>query len=110
MDDSRGHVDAPGTREGHNISTGVDQPEVDEVVKIVIARNAEYPSDTGLQIPPLTNSSSDNEHESSCDESEIYPPQARNCGEVRGEMKTETKEYNANYIVVGSEDTYPSDE
>ena len=35
---------------------------------------------------------------------------ARNCGEVIGEMKTETKEYNANYIVVGSEDTYPSDE
>lgn len=32
IDDSSGHVNAPGTREGHNVPTGVDQPEVEEVV------------------------------------------------------------------------------
>ena len=57
-----------------------------------------------------SSSSSDSEPESSCEESEIFPPQVRNCGEVGGEMKTKTKGYSANYIVLGSEDTYLPDD
>ena len=49
----------------------------------------------------MTNSNSDSEPDSSCEESEIFPPQARNCGDVGGEMKTKTK---------GSDDTYVIDD
>ena len=99
IDDSRGHVDALGTRDGHDVPTGVDQPGVEEVIKLPIARNAEYPFDTGDQMPPLTNCSSDSESESSCGESE-----------ARGKMKTRTKGYSANYIIVWSEETYGPDD
>ena len=46
MGDDRSHIDDP--------VTGVDQPGVEEVVKTAIARSAQYPSDVGEQIPPLT--------------------------------------------------------
>ena len=57
MDDDRGHIDEPVTREGHNIPTGIVQHGVEEVVETAIARNTEYPSDIKGQMPPLTNSS-----------------------------------------------------
>ena len=57
-------------------------------------------------MPPLTNSNYDSEPESICEESEIFPPRARNCVEVEGEIKTKTKGYSANYFAVGSDVTY----
>lgn len=54
MDDDRGHVDEPVTREGHDIPTCIVQPGVEELVETAIAKNAEYPSDIKGQMPPLT--------------------------------------------------------
>ena len=51
MDDDRGRVDKPVTREGHDIPTGVVQPEVEEVADTAIARNAKYHFDIGEQMP-----------------------------------------------------------
>ena len=48
--------------------------------------------------------------ESDHEESETFPPQVRNCGEVGGEMETKTKGYSANLIAVGSEDTHLPDD
>ena len=96
MDDDKGHVDEPVTREGHVVPTGIDQPGVEEVVETVIARNAEYPTDIGEQMPQLTYSSYNSKPESGCEESETFPPQAGNCGEMEGEMKTKTNGYSAN--------------
>ena len=65
-------------------------------------------TDIGEQMFSQTISTSYSKHESSCEDSEIFPPQARNCLEMEGEMKT--KGYSANYMVVGSEDTYLPDD
>jgi hypothetical protein len=54
------------------------------------------------QMPQLTYSSSDTESGSSHDGLEIFPPPARTEGEMSEE--TETKGYNTNMIVVGSEE------
>ena len=83
---------------------------MEEVVETAIARNAEYPSDIGEQMPQLTNSRSYSEPESSCKESEVFPPQARICGEMGLETRTKIKGYSPNYIATGSEDPCVSDD